>query len=242
MEFIVSFKNPEKVIKEDDLKHCNVWVMDFSKQIRTPIQPEKDTTILPENHEIDINQQDKVNLFNNFSLERPSVIPTAIEPVVETSEEPVSETPEEPVVETPDEPVVETPEEPVVETPDEPVVETQEEPVVETQAEPVVESKEEPVVETPVEISESVVEKPQETISIDKCPINVFITFMKTEISVYDEKINKIKTVRDMITSNLDVDDDIRPCIETFSKQIEELNNNKSLFIEKVKKSILPLF
>ena len=109
MEFIVSFKAPETVIKEDDLKHCRVWVMDFSQQVRTPIDDTDDVTILPENNEIDINQQDKVNLFNNFKLNRPERIPVArsVEEVEEKTEEVVEEKTEEEVIEEKIEEVVE---------------------------------------------------------------------------------------------------------------------------------------
>ena len=117
MEFIVSFKAPETVIKEDDLKHCRVWVMDFSQQVRTPIDDTDDVTILPENNEIDINQQDKVNLFNNFKLNRPERIPVArsVEEVEEKTEEVVEEKTEEVVEEKTEEEVIEEKIEEVVE-------------------------------------------------------------------------------------------------------------------------------
>ena len=90
MEFIVSFKYPDKVIKEEDLKQCRVWTMDFSEQTRTPIEDTPEITILPENNEIDINQQDKVNLFNNFKLNRPDVIPKVVKESVQDEDDSVS--------------------------------------------------------------------------------------------------------------------------------------------------------
>lgn len=217
MEFIVSFKHPEKVIKEDELKHCRVWTMDFSEQSRTPIEDTPDITILPENIEIDINQQDKVNLFNNFKLNRPTVIPKALEtPVPETESEPQTEPEPEPETQPQPEP--------------EPETESETEP--ETQPEPEPDNE-------PKELSMECVETPKVEVSVEidessKDPIEKISLIIKEHIKQFDEKCDKLKNVRGMITNAIEIDADIQLAIDGLNKQIETQTKLKNVFLSKV--------
>ena len=76
MEFAVTFSRPENCIEEQNYKKVANWIMNFSDQTRRPMI-EKDfesMSVLPENMNIDINQQDKVScektlfllIFNDF--------------------------------------------------------------------------------------------------------------------------------------------------------------------------------
>ena len=232
MEFIVSFKHPEKVIKEDELKHCRVWTMDFSEQTRTPIEDSPDITILPENNEIDINQQDKVNLFNNFKLQRPANIPQAtvnIEESTEIKEEESEETKEE------DKQSVEG------SAPDS----VQEEPPSSVKSEDISPAaiEEPPSSVKSEDISPAAIEEPpaaieEPKVSVTKDPleqISDLINLMKAPIIAKREKLTKVK---DMILSTVDIDDDIQPTVDNFLKQIEEQNKKEN----DIKDQILKLF
>ena len=70
MEFAVTFSRPENCIEEQNYKKVANWIMNFSDQTRRPMI-EKDfesMSVLPENMNIDINQQDKVSLFKTFNI------------------------------------------------------------------------------------------------------------------------------------------------------------------------------
>jgi len=232
MEFIVSFKAPETVIKEDDLKHCRVWVMDFSQQVRTPIDDTDDVTILPENNEIDINQQDKVNLFNNFKLNRPERIPVArsVEEVEEKTEEVVEEKTEE---------VVEEKTEEVVEEKTEEVVEEKTEEVVEEKTEEeVIEEKIEEVVEEKVEITSAAVEAETQCTEIGQ-----ITKLIESFIVPLDNKKHKIASLRDMIVNSIDDDDDdIRDALGGFDKKTQGIDETKKKFKNEILEIINKLF
>ena len=110
MEFAVTFTNPSNFIDEEKYKSTRCWIMDFSNQTRRPMNSYEieNVSVLPENANIDIKQQDKVVLFKSFALSEPETDESA-EHESETAEEPAepeAETEEstEPETEEPTEP------------------------------------------------------------------------------------------------------------------------------------------
>ena len=204
MEFIVSFKHPEQVIKEDDLKHCRVWTMDFSEQTRTPIEDTPDVTILPENNEIDINQQDKVNLFNNFKLNRPATIPKVVStPVPEKEKSEQEDDTQSTEVSAPES--------------------VQEDPPSSVKSE---------------ELSPSAVEEPQVPVSVEieeeVDPLEQISSIIKKLMEPINQKREKLVKVKDMILASVDVDEDIQPAVDNFTKQIEAQDRKQDEIREKI--------
>jgi hypothetical protein len=238
MEFAVTFSNPSDIIDEEEYKCNRSWIMDFSNQTRRPMSTYEveNMSVLPENTNIDINQQDKVTLFKSFELFKPEE--PVEEPSEETTDEPVEEVPEE----TTDEPVEEVPEE----TTDEPVEEVPEKTTDEPVEEVPEETTEEPVEEVPDETTEEPVEevteepiKEEVKKEIGDSDLDEFIRRIQNVYNGLKNKKKKVENVRAVLKDTLEETDiELDSAFAAFDKKLTKIDEE----MDALKNKILKIF
>ena len=221
MEFAVTFTNPSNFIDEEKYKSTRCWIMDFSNQTRRPMNSYEieNVSVLPENANIDIKQQDKVVLFKSFALS---------EPETDESAEHESETAEEPA-----EPEAETEEstEPEAETEEstEPEAETEES----TEPEAETEESTEPETEEPTEPEDEAEEPTKSTdselkIEVTNCEIIEQIKKKYTGLVSKKKKLENIKMVLEESLEETEIELD--SAIIAFEQKLHKINKDISTF------------